>query len=152
MPTGNGEPEKKQDRETHAAGHLYVIVALLVGCGARAVRRARGVEGALEGRDVGAIVAEVLIRPVPQRPSKRDLRAGRPDIVARLAGQVKNLVLRALDPVVPLGLRPRRDGLEVLHDLGAVEVQGQVVDVVAERVLNLAADEQDREDDDRRCD
>lgn len=90
--------------------------------------------------------------PVPQGAADGHLGARGPDVVAGLAVGVEDLVIGVLDPLAQLGSGARRDGLEVLHDLGAEEVEGQVIDVVAEGVLHLPADEQDREDDDRRGD
>lgn len=90
---------------------------------------------------------EFGMRPISQRASDRRLRSLRPHAVARIAVRVQNLVLRVIDEFGDARLGARSDGLHILHDLLAEEVQGQVVDVVAEGVLDLVADEENAQDD-----
>lgn len=94
----------------------------------------------------------VHVRPVLQRRADGVLGLRGPRVVAALAVGVHDLVPRALDQLLGGDLGARRDGLHVLHDLLAEDVERQVVDVVAEGVLDLVADEEDAEDDVRRED
>lgn len=94
----------------------------------------------------------VRVRPVLQRRADGVHGLRGPDVIAALAVGVHDLVPGALDQLLGGDLGARRDGLHVLDDLLAEDVERQVVDVVAERVLDLVADEEDAEDDVRRED
>ena len=63
-----------------------------------------------------------------------------------VAEREQHRILGARDPLVAVRGAPPRDDVDVLADVLA-GVERQVVDVVAERVLDLAADERDAQDD-----
>ena len=64
-----------------------------------------------------------------------------------MAEREQHLIPGARDPLVAARGAPARDDIDVLADTLAEGAERQVVDVVAERVLDPAADERDAQDD-----
>lgn len=89
----------------------------------------------------------VSIRPVLHGGADGALGLRRPRVVAAVAEGEQDLVPRALDQLLGGDLGARRDGLHVLHDLLAEGVEGQIVHIHAEGVLDLVADEEDAKND-----
>lgn len=68
---------------------------------------------------------------------------GRPALAAHLAQRVQQLVVRVHDHLLDAGRGAAHDDVHVLADLLAEGVEGQVVDVVAEGVLDLPPDQRE---------
>jgi len=64
-----------------------------------------------------------------------------------MAERGQQCILGARDPLVTARGAPARDDVDVRADVLVGGVKRHVVDVVAERVLDLAADERDAQDD-----
>jgi len=70
-----------------------------------------------------------------------------PHVPARVGHGPQDAVLDRLDPLAALSLAAAGDGIQVGGDLGAIRLEGKIVDVLSEGILNLTPNEEESQDD-----